>query len=71
MTLWDAYLIFLSRLGLGPPPTAPDGTPLELPSLDSASGLLPQSVAAIAPSPSTVTTAASTNTATIDRKSVV
>ena len=35
MTLWDAYLIFLSRLGLAPRPTAADGGPLELPSLDS------------------------------------
>jgi hypothetical protein len=37
MTLWEAYLILLSRLGLGPRPRAADGTPLELPSLDQLS----------------------------------
>jgi len=34
MTLWDAYLILLSRLGLGPRPRAADGTPLEIPSFE-------------------------------------
>jgi hypothetical protein len=35
MTLWDAYLILLSRFGLARRPTAADGGQLELPSLDS------------------------------------
>lgn len=35
MTLWDTYLIFLSRLGLARRPTSADGGQLELPSLDS------------------------------------
>ncbi|MBI3240706.1 MAG: glycosyltransferase family 39 protein [Chloroflexi bacterium] len=35
MTLWDAYLILLSRLGLAPRPTAADGLPVELPAFES------------------------------------